>query len=210
MIFPSRRMALAYLALLLPPLLLTLLAFAALATVNEAEMVVGAPLEAMPTATASPLTQALALFQQGIAQQEGGDHAAALASYQAALAIDPRLAPVHGALGSLYVALGEPQSAIASYRQAARLEPNKAEWPRSLGVVLANQGQLAEGMAALEQAVALAPDDPMLHYELGQVYAFVARDREARQAFQRAAALAPGSALAQQAMEQLRRLTSAP
>lgn len=210
MFFPNRRTALTYLALLLPPLIITLLAFVTLATVDETAMAVGAPLDAMPSPTPEPLAQALVHFQEGIAQQEAGDYAAALASYQAALAIDPALAPVYGGLGSLYVALEQPQPAIASYREAARLEPDKAEWQRSLGVVLANQGQMAEGVAALERAAGLAPDDPMLHYELGQVYAFVARNQEARQAFERVVALAPGSALGGEAAEQLRLLADGP
>lgn len=203
MFFQSRRLALGYLALLLPPLALTLLAFISLATVDEAEMVVGTPLDATPVPTPVPQAQVQAYFAEGMAWQEQGDFAAAAQAYQAALAIDPTLAPVYGALGSLYVAWARPLEAAAFYQQAAELEPDVAEWPRNLGVVQANLGQMAAAAAALETAVALAADDPQLHYELGQVYAYMQRPEAARQAFQRALALQPEPALAAALAEQL-------
>lgn len=210
MFFPNRRTALAYLALLLPPLLITVLAFGMLATLDATAIVVGAPVNAMATPTVDPRAQALTHLQEGVTQQQSGDLAAALSSYQAALAIDPRLAPVHAALGSLYVAMEQPQSAIASYRAAVRLEPDRAEWQHSLGVMLANQGLVAEGLVVLEGAARLAPDDPMLHYELGEVYDYLDRHDEARRAFQRVLALAPDSSLADAAVEQLDRLAAGP
>lgn len=206
MFFPNRRTALAYLTLLVPPLLITVLAFGMLATLDETAIAVGTPLNA----TATPIVDPLLHLQEGITQQKAGNYAAALSFYQAALAIDSQLAPVHGALGSLYVAMEQPQSAIASYREAVRLEPDRAEWQHSLGVVLANQGQVAEGLTLLEAAAILAPDDALLHYELGEVYAYLARHDEARQAFQRVLALAPDSELAGAAVAQLDRLAGGP
>jgi len=203
-------MALGYLALLLPPVALTLLAFLTLARVDETQMVVGAPLDATPTPAVDPLAQAQAHFETGLAQQAQGDYAAAEAAYRAALAIDPALAPVYGALGSLYVAMERPSEARAFYQQAAALEPEAAEWQRNLGVVQANLGNLDEAAAALETAVALAPADASLHYELGQVYAYLQRSEQARQAFNRALALNPDPDLATAVAAQLRALPGAP
>lgn len=201
MFFPSRRLALGYLALLLPPLVITLLAFATLARVETADMVVGVPLDATPVPTLPPLAQAQALFEEGLAQQAQGNFAAAEEAYLAALAIDATLAPVHGALGSLHVAWGQPSEAIAYYQQAAFLEPQAAEWQRSLGVVQANLGNLSEAVAALETAVSLSPDDAMLLYELGQLYAYEQRYAEARLTFDRVLALTTDPQLAADAAE---------
>lgn len=203
MFFPSKRLALGYLALLLPPLVLTLLAFGTLAQVETADMVVGVPLDATPVPTVPPLAQAQALFEEGLAQQEQGNFAAAEEAYLAALAIDATLAPVHGALGSLHVAWGQPAEAIGYYQQAAVLEPQAAEWQRSLGVVQANLGNVAAAIEALETAVSLSPEDAMLLYELGQLYAYEQRYAEARLAFDRVLTLATDPLLAEDAAEQL-------
>lgn len=202
MFFPNRRMALAYLALLLPPLIMTLLAFATLARVDESEIVVGEPLDATPTPPPDPLDY----FQEGMAQQEAGNFAAAETAFRAALAIDPQLAPVYNALGGLYVAQQRPSEAIPLYRQATQLEPETAEFWRNLGIVLANQGQADEGVAALETAVTLAPNNPMFHYELGQLYAYEQQPEAARQAFSRALDLTTDPALAAEVAAQLRLL----
>lgn len=202
MFFPNRRTALAYLALLLPPLIMTLLAFVTLARVDKTEIVGGEPLDATPTPPPDPLSY----FQEGVAQQAAGHFAAAEQAYRAALAIDPTLAPVHNALGSLYVAWQRPLEAIPYYRQATQLEPETAEFWRNLGIVLANQGQIDAGIMALETAVVRAPDDPMLHYELGQLYAYVQRSEAAKQAFSRALELTTDPALATEAAAQLRLL----
>lgn len=200
-------MALAFFALLLPPLLISVLAFGVLATLDTTTIAVGV---ATATPTGDSQVQALVHLQEGMMQQQTGDYAAALSSYRAALAIDPRLAPAHGALGSLYVVLEQPQPAIASYREAVRLEPDRVVWQHSLGVVLANQGQVGEGLAVLQGAVSLAPDDPMLHYELGEVYTYLERRDEARRAFQRVLTLAPDSSLAAATAERMRRLVGGP
>jgi tetratricopeptide (TPR) repeat protein len=210
MFFPSRRMTFGYLALLLPPLVITLLAFLTLAHVDQAQMVVGTPLDATPSPTLEPLAQAQVHFETGLAQQAQGNYAAAEAAYRAALAIDPALAPVYGALGSLYAALERPSEALAFYQQAAALEPEAAEWRRSLGVVQANLGHLDEAAAALETAVALAPQDAQLHYELGQVYAYLQRPEQARQACTRTRHPNPERAVGTAVPAQLRLLPDAP
>lgn len=206
MLFPNRRMTWGYLALLLPPLVMMLLAFVSLARVDEAALVVGKPLDATPVPTEAPLAQAQAYFADGLARQEAGDFIGAEDAYRAALAIDPALAPVYAALGSLYVAWARPSEAIPYYQQAAALEPDAAEWPRSLGVVQANLGDSEGAVAALETAVSLAPDDPHLLFELGQVYAYAQRPEDARQAFNRVLALNPDALLATAVNEQLRLL----
>jgi tetratricopeptide (TPR) repeat protein len=204
--FPNRRTALSYLALLLPPLIITLLAFATLSGLDEADMEVGIPLDAALAPTPDPLAEALAFFQEGVAQQEAGNYAAAEAAYRSALAVEPALAPVYNALGSLYVAWQRPSEAIPMYQQATQLEPETAEFWRNLGIVQANQGQTEAGIAALETAVALTPDDPMLHFELGQLYAYEQRPELAQQAFNRVLDLSTDPALTAAVAEQLRLL----
>jgi tetratricopeptide (TPR) repeat protein len=208
MFFPNRRIALSYLLLLLPPLALTLLAFATLARVDEARIVAGAPLEALPTPTTPPAEQAAAYLQVGADYQAQGDFPAAEQAYRAALAVQPELAAGYGGLGSLYVAAGRSADAIALYQQATALAPETAEWWRNLGVVQANQGDLAAAAVSLERAVDLAGQEAAWRLELGQVYAAMQRPDEARRAFQQALAL--DASLQAVVEEQLRLLAPGP
>ncbi len=208
MFFPNRRTALSYLLLLLPPLVLTLLAFVTLGRVDDADIVAGAPLEAMLTATPDFAAQAAAYLQAGADYQAQGDYPAAEQAFRAALAVDPGLAPGYGGLGSLYVAAGRPADAIAMYQQAAALAPETAEWWRNLGVVQANQGDLAAAAASLERAVDLAGQEADWRFELGQVYAAMQRPDAARQAFGQALAL--DASLQAAVEEQLRLLDEGP
>lgn len=210
MYFPNRRTTISYMMLLLPPLVLTLLAFVTLARVDDADIVAGVPLEALPTPTAEPLAQALTYFEQGAALQVQGDYAAAEQAYQAALTAEPGLASVYDALGSLYTATNRPADALAAYRRAVALEPERGEWWRNLGVVQANQGDMAAAVVSLEKAVSLVPNEASWHYELGQVYAYLERNQEARQAFGRVLALSPDASLLAAAQEQMRLLAEEP
>lgn len=210
MVFPNRRTTISYLMLLLPPLVLTLLAFVALAQVDEANIAVGAPLEAILTPTPEPLAQALAYFEQGTALQAQGDYPAAEQAYRAALAAEPGLAPVYDALGSLYAASDRPVDALAAYRQAVALEPEVGERWRNLGVVQANQGDLAAAAASLERAVSLVPSESSWRFELGQVYAYLGRNQEARQAFEEVLNLSPDALLLAAVEEQMRLLAEGP
>lgn len=210
MYFPNRRAAASHLALLLPPLVMTVLAFITLARVDSADLAVGTPLDATPVVTPDALAQAQDHFETGLAHQARGNFAAAEQAYRAALAIDPSLAPVHNALGGLYVTRNQPAAALEFYRQAVALDPATAEWQRNLGVVQANLGDLAAAVAALETATRLDPDNAGLFYELGQIYAHRQQFEPARAAFGRALELDPNGPVAVDATAQLRQLPTQP
>ena len=63
----------------------------------------------------------LLLFNQGVLLEDLGEPAAALASYQTAVAEDPDLADCHYNLARLYESLGKPQHAIRHLGQYRRL-----------------------------------------------------------------------------------------
>ena len=172
---PQRRTSLVLPVLLIPPVILTCLAFLTLARLKTSNMRVGTSLEVTPTATIDVAGLAMAHYQQGVTYHARGQYSQAETAYHAALAADPTLAVAYNALGNLYLDLGRPSKALRMFSQAVQAEPEVAEWWRNLGVVLANEWNLMEAEAALEKAVSLDPDNPDLIDELTQVYAQLER-----------------------------------
>ncbi|MDQ2946765.1 MAG: tetratricopeptide repeat protein, partial [Acidobacteriota bacterium] len=96
------------------------------------------------------------------------DWAAADASYQRALALQPGNAGVIRAVGALDRLLGRLDEAITCYRRALEIDPLFGH--RNLGLNLYYAGRLEEAKAALEKALEIDPDATNTHAFLGQVY----------------------------------------
>ncbi len=87
------------------------------------------------------------------------DYDGAIAAFQAALRIDPRLAPAHHNLGVALEGKRHFDEAIAEFRMAIELEPRYARAHRSLGNLLMNQGRFEEAIAEFRAAIGLKKDD---------------------------------------------------
>jgi tetratricopeptide (TPR) repeat protein len=168
---PDQRTSLGLLALLIPPVILTGLAFLTLARFNASDAPVGTPLAIAPTAVVDESSLALTHYQQGVDYHIQGQYPQAELAFKAALAVDPTLAVAYNALGNLYLDLERPSEALMMFGQAVQAEPEVAEWWRNLGVVRANQGYLTEAVAALETAVSLDPSSAAINDELTLIHA---------------------------------------
>jgi tetratricopeptide (TPR) repeat protein len=91
----------------------------------------------------------------------------AIAAYHQALAIDPKLAPVHVNLGVARQAQGKVVEAIAEFKKALQLDPKYAMAHVGLGNALQAQGKLDEAIAEYKKAIAIDPKLALAHYNLG-------------------------------------------
>jgi len=122
----------------------------------------------------------------------------AIAAYESAIAIDPRFALAHAALGQAYwLKYDETREPALAARAteagyaALRLDANAPAVRYSLAVTLAGTGQLDEAVAELRQALVLQPNYDDARRQLGQVLATQGHVEEAITEFNRAIAARP-------------------
>jgi len=115
-----------------------------------------------------------------------GRYEEALAAYQRAIDLDPKLANPHNGLGTVYYSLGSYEEALAAYQRAIDLDPKSAYAHNGLGNVYRDLGRHDEALAAYRRAIELDPKYALPHNGLGNVYRDLGRYEEALAAYQRA------------------------
>jgi Flp pilus assembly protein TadD len=84
----------------------------------------------------------------------------ALRAFDAALAIDPDMAPAHNGRGLALQALGDVEAALLAHKRAASLAPDFADPLGALAAVAAERKEWAEARTLAEKALALDPGQP--------------------------------------------------
>ena len=79
---------------------------------------------------------------------------------RAALAVSPRDAGLHHALGLALTRLKRPDDALAEFHSASELEPGDPRYPYVYAVALHSAGQPNEAIALLKQALQSHPANP--------------------------------------------------
>jgi tetratricopeptide (TPR) repeat protein/mono/diheme cytochrome c family protein len=120
--------------------------------------------------------------------------AAAIASAELDVRLDPQMAAAHNVLATRYLQVGRVADALAQLEEALRLDPREAEARSNLGTVLQAQGRLAEGMQHLRTAVQLKPKSDSVRFNLGAGLLAVGQPDAAIREFQTAIALNPENA----------------
>jgi serine/threonine-protein kinase len=119
----------------------------------------------------------------------------AVAAEQAArraLALDPRSASAHQALGVWYInTRSDFARAHAEYQEALRLEPANSSLLRSLALLDQTLGAWDSAIVHSRQARRLDPRSPQAAAAVGNVMYLLRRSDEAREAYDRAISLAP-------------------
>lgn len=124
--------------------------------------------------------------------------AQARANAERALALRPKLADGHIALGfSDYYGRRDYDAALASFATAQRLRPNDAGAMAAAGYVYRRQGRIADSIRKLEEAFDHDPRNSRIASNLGVNYMMVRRYADAEKVYRRAVALDPGNATAQ-------------
>ncbi len=119
--------------------------------------------------------EALALFSAGRAQEQQGNLAAALRSYQRALRLDPAARSVLQEIVQLAFGLGRSEEAVRYALKSATLDPTDPVLLQRLAVHLTSRGELADAKRLYEQAAQLlgdvkTPARVVLAAELGEIY----------------------------------------
>jgi Tfp pilus assembly protein PilF len=146
------------------------------------------------------------LLQQAYQAQMQGDYDHAIELYTESLDIFPT-AEAHTFLGWTYHFQGKVDKAIAECKRAIEVDPEFGNPYNDIGSYLIALGRFDEAIPWLERAIAAPRYDPR-HYpyfNLGRVYHAKGMLTRARECFQEALRIEPEYALAQQAIESLRR-----
>src|SRR5260221_1143014 len=122
-----------------------------------------------------------------------GEHEAAIAALEQAIAARPDFVLAHRKLAALLFALGRSDATREALRRAVRLAPSDAGLWTWLAQIETHLGDANTAAACLQRAANLAPaaEDWQL---IGHLHAEAWRFEEARNALERDAALAPGVA----------------
>jgi len=119
----------------------------------------------------------------------------ARAAAEKALALDPRLADAHLAMGWIHSNYDwDWAAADASFRRALELEPGNAQALRRFGAHAGILGRWDEAIDTLNRAIERDPLGPNNYHQLGIVLEGVSRDTEAESAFRKAIQLDPSGA----------------
>src|SRR6202046_480395 len=159
--------------------------------------------------SSEPQERAWALLRQAYRAQMDGDYDGAVVLYKNSLEIFPT-AEAHTFLGWTYHFQGKVDEAIAECKRAIEVDPEFGNPYNDIGSYLIEQGRFDEAVPWLERAIAAPRYDPR-HYpyfNLGRVYYAKGMITKARECFQEALRIEPQYALAQQAIENLRRMVN--
>lgn len=103
----------------------------------------------------------------------------AIAEYRTVLEIDPKFAPAHINLGTIFYNKGEFSTAEAHYRAAVECDKRYALGYFDLANVLDETGRVEEAIACYKTALSLAPTYADAHYNLALAYEKLRRPRKA-------------------------------
>ena len=127
----------------------------------------------------------------GVVRHALGQHAAALASFDCALALQPDQAEVLNNRGVALRDLGRHEEALDSYDRAIALVPDYADALCNRGNTLRDLGRPAEAAAGYERFLALQPGHVEVLYRLGALLLELGRPAEALARYDQALAVAP-------------------
>ena len=127
----------------------------------------------------------------GVALDQQGRYAEALAEYRKAAELAPERYQIYNNLGNLLDKMGKPDEALTEYRHAVRLKPELPVLHDGLGSVLVELGCFSEAMNEFTMAAHLDPTYPWTYWEMGKSLLKQGRDAEAMGCFHQALRLDP-------------------
>lgn len=149
------------------------------------------------------------LLQEAYQAQMEGDYDRAVELYQKSLAIHPT-AEAHTFLGWTLHYQGKIQEAIEECKRAIELDPDFGNPYNDIGAYLIALGKYDEAIPWLERAIEARRYEPrhFPYFNLGRVYIAKGMLNRARECFRQALRMEPDYALAQEALENLRRMVN--
>jgi adenylate cyclase len=125
-----------------------------------------------------------------------GDHEAALAECEAALALSPDLANVHGLLGSVLNWSNQPEKGRVALERSIRLDPRNPNLATRFNAVTVSfylSGEYDAAIEAAKRTIRSYPDREHDYRWLAAALGQVGRIEEAKEALEKAIAIAPAS-----------------
>ncbi len=107
---------------------------------------------------------------RGILAEQDGDRAAAVRTYQSALACDPADTFVHARLAHLFLAGGDTDAAISEFEWLQERSPLDATLHAALADAYVRVKRFEDAQQQLAAAVTLDPSNPIFHRRLANVY----------------------------------------
>jgi tetratricopeptide (TPR) repeat protein len=145
--------------------------------------------EALKRGLAAGLSDPLLWYQLGLAANDSG-------AFAKALALDPGMAAAHDGLGALLAGSGDLARAESEFREALRIEPDLPAAQSDLGHVLAARGSLPEAAWYFERAVRRSPNDADARVNFAATLTGLNRPDDALRQLQAALKLRPDFGLA--------------
>jgi tetratricopeptide (TPR) repeat protein len=125
------------------------------------------------------------------------EFAAAISSFERALALHPRHVEAENNIGLAWKELNDSGKAKTAFLAAIEWQGNSpvdAQPFLNLGTLLADSNQVADALPYLTKATELSPQNPTVHEQLGKAYFAMNRLPEAQAELERAIALSPETA----------------
>jgi tetratricopeptide (TPR) repeat protein len=132
-----------------------------------------------------------AQINYGVALEQKGRLAEALAQYREVERMAPDNIEARYNIGNLLDKMGQPEAALPELRQAVQLNPKPPSVHDTLGAVLVELGRFDEAMGQFTEAVRLDPNYPAAHFDLGKLLLKQGRDAGAIDEFRAALRLDP-------------------
>ena len=127
------------------------------------------------------------------AQNQSGNHKAAILTAEKLVKLQPGDAEAAFLLGTLYQDQGRAEDAKRVYRDVIRLKPDHALGHNNLAAMLTESGQAAEALPLARKAATLAPENLFVLDTLGWALEKNGQHKEAREALEKAATRQPPS-----------------
>lgn len=125
----------------------------------------------------------LSHFAKGSSLVHEGRTSEAIAEFESALRVNPRLVMAHVNLIATYSDLGRRDKAEQHFREAVALDPGWAEAYYNWGLLLLRERKSAEAATAFQKAIEVNPNYADAHLQLGSLLDDNARSSEAQEHF---------------------------
>jgi Flp pilus assembly protein TadD len=133
-------------------------------------------------------SNALSLYQKGMAAAKKNDSKAAAESLSAAVAAYPNFAIALSDLANQYMLLKQWDKASETYQALLKLKPNDITAHQNLGIAAYNKKSMEEAETHFRKALELKSTGPTAHYYLGLIFVGTKRYPEAVPEFEAAIA----------------------
>jgi tetratricopeptide (TPR) repeat protein len=139
---------------------------------------------------------AIEYVMRGTAHAQLGDADGAIADYDRAIAIAPRLLLAYNNRGNLRQYLGNMAGAIADFSQVLKIDSQSAIAYNNRAIIYTQSGQFALAIADFNKAIELQPDFVSVYNNLGNAYYQMGKHTAAIDNYSQAIALDPDFAVA--------------